>query len=337
MTSPPQILTVRTAITQNAPHGGLPLSIHDPDDLRRTNGGSVISSRMTDISDNASDIMGLAEAQQSQSQSQSSPRNSTGRSNLATRISVGDMMDSFSTRPSTAMSGSTSPTGLWPVTPNSNTRNLPSVGGSSVRARPSSSKSRTHAPGLANPSFYRPMSSAKLQAQRGKVTEEDEELNRIRGFALASPMNQLPPPIPPMPPVLHHQGHRSSGTRDASISTLGNTIRTVPSLNSNSPLRQDTEHRNKRPDDPRCSGANVSRMPNAGDGSSNGSRSSAVIEKQRIFQRKHRQKPGKNYEYFPGNTRFFFGGRLQTARDFPMNIMTAILVILPAGLFFGFS
>ncbi|KFY06699.1 hypothetical protein V491_08581, partial [Pseudogymnoascus sp. VKM F-3775] len=48
--------------------------------------------------------------------------------------------------------------------------------------------------------------------------------------------------------------------------------------------------------------------------------------------------PGvKNYVNFPGNTRFFFGGRFQNARDRPVNIATGILVIVPAVLFFVFQ
>ncbi|CAN9324874.1 unnamed protein product [Alternaria alternata] len=46
---------------------------------------------------------------------------------------------------------------------------------------------------------------------------------------------------------------------------------------------------------------------------------------------------GKNYQYFSGNTAFCWGGRLQNTRDRPVNVATAILIILPAGLFFGFS
>lgn len=46
---------------------------------------------------------------------------------------------------------------------------------------------------------------------------------------------------------------------------------------------------------------------------------------------------GKNYQYFTGNTAFCWGGRLQNTRDRPVNVATAILIILPAGLFFGFS
>lgn len=46
---------------------------------------------------------------------------------------------------------------------------------------------------------------------------------------------------------------------------------------------------------------------------------------------------GKNYEYFLGNTIFFAGGRLQNSRDRPVNILTGILIVLPATLFFGYS
>lgn len=47
--------------------------------------------------------------------------------------------------------------------------------------------------------------------------------------------------------------------------------------------------------------------------------------------------PGKNYEYFAGNTVFFWGGRLQNARDRPVNIATGILLVLPAVLFLAIS
>lgn len=46
---------------------------------------------------------------------------------------------------------------------------------------------------------------------------------------------------------------------------------------------------------------------------------------------------GKNYQYFSGNTVFCLGGRLQNTRDRPVNVATAIMIILPAALFFGFS
>lgn len=46
---------------------------------------------------------------------------------------------------------------------------------------------------------------------------------------------------------------------------------------------------------------------------------------------------GKNYQYYAGNMHFFFGGRLLNARLKPQPVITALLVILPAALFFGFS
>ena len=48
-------------------------------------------------------------------------------------------------------------------------------------------------------------------------------------------------------------------------------------------------------------------------------------------------KPGVNYQYFSGNTVFCWGGRLQNARDRPLNIGTATIVIAPSVLFFVFS
>lgn len=48
-------------------------------------------------------------------------------------------------------------------------------------------------------------------------------------------------------------------------------------------------------------------------------------------------KPEKNFQHFPGNTKFAFGGRWQNTDDRPVNLATGFLVMLPAGLFFGFS
>ncbi|KAL8710210.1 MAG: hypothetical protein Q9220_005141 [cf. Caloplaca sp. 1 TL-2023] len=48
-------------------------------------------------------------------------------------------------------------------------------------------------------------------------------------------------------------------------------------------------------------------------------------------------KPRYNYEYFPGNTIFCWGGRLQNTRDRPINIISGILVVVPSILFFACS
>ncbi|KAK2855683.1 Eukaryotic peptide chain release factor GTP-binding subunit, partial [Arthroderma sp. PD_2] len=46
---------------------------------------------------------------------------------------------------------------------------------------------------------------------------------------------------------------------------------------------------------------------------------------------------GRNFEYFTGNTAFFGGGRFQNSRDRPVNIVTALLIVIPSALFFAFS
>ena len=69
--------------------------------------------------------------------------------------------------------------------------------------------------------------------------------------------------------------------------------------------------------------------------------SSATSSPEPIDLKKNRpaSKPnlGKNYEYFLGNTIFWAGGRFQNSRDKPINIATALLVVVPSALFFGFS
>ena len=47
--------------------------------------------------------------------------------------------------------------------------------------------------------------------------------------------------------------------------------------------------------------------------------------------------PGKNYHYFPGNTVFCFGGRLQNTRHRPVNIITGLFVLIPGVLVLAFS
>lgn len=47
--------------------------------------------------------------------------------------------------------------------------------------------------------------------------------------------------------------------------------------------------------------------------------------------------PGKNHEYFAGNTVFCWGGRLQNTRDRPINMITGFLVIIPSILFLVFE
>ena len=331
-----------SAVFLNSPtHGGLPLSLHEINEDQPDGGAySVISSRMTDVSDSASDIMGLAEAQLSQNASSrpSSLQPALGRAN--TRVSVSDPQpDAFSTRPSTAMSTSTAARG-WSNPPPSR-RGLSSVGGSQ-RGRPTSSASRTHAPSLTSHAFYRPMSSTKLQAQRGRVTEGDEaEQNRIRGFAQAALGGSDRPPVLGLSihePIIHQ--HRASDDRaqyvhSGSGSPTGHTMHTAQSITSVSPLNTSPESSfdNRQPvgNDHRVvmNNSNGNQLPKL----DNSSRGSSVAKPKQQPQSLKR----KNWEYFPGKTAFGLGGRFQTARDAPMNLLTAVLVTLPACLFCVYS
>lgn len=319
--------------------GGLPLSLHEIQEDRIDHGShSVVSSRMTDISDNASDIMGLAEAQQSQ-QGTTSRRSSLQPplGQTRTRVSVSEPRpDAFSgSRPSTAMSSSTAGIRGWSNAPPSR-RGLGSVGGS-LRGRPSSSASRTHAPSLTSHAFYRPMSSAKLQAQRGKVTEEDEEQNRIRGFAQAASATDRSPilGLSLNEPIVHQLNqNRLSDDRGGyvqsgrSISPAGHTAQSVSSV---SPLR-DSLVVERRLNGNHANGVNGTPPLPRLDSSSNGS-----SELNQKHQKQKQPDLGRNWQYFPGNTSFCFGGRFQTANDFPMNFLTAILICVPVALFFAFS
>ncbi|KAI7159521.1 hypothetical protein KC324_g13597, partial [Hortaea werneckii] len=47
--------------------------------------------------------------------------------------------------------------------------------------------------------------------------------------------------------------------------------------------------------------------------------------------------PGRNKDYYAGNTLFLFGGRILNTKAKPLNTLTFFLTALPCGLFFGFS
>lgn len=310
-------------------HTGSPHSPHEADTET-----SAISSRMTDVSDTASDVMGLAEAQLSQhasSSRRSSLQPPVGRSRV---LGTEPQPDSFSTRPSTAVSTSTARG--WPSNPPPSRRGLSSVGGSQ-RGRPTSSASRTHAPSLTSHAFYRPMSSAKLQAQRGKVTEEDEaEQNRIRGFAQAA--HRAPVlGISMHDPIVHqHQvgEDRTQYIHSSSGSPTNHTVQTAHSITSVSPLNTTGDYSldNRQSNGNQYAGTNGingTQLPKL----EHSSRGSSVVKPK---QPPH-QYMGRNWQHFPGSTWFCLNGRFQTARDVPMNVLTAIMVTLPTGLFLGFS
>ncbi|CEG68762.1 Putative Palmitoyltransferase [Rhizopus microsporus] len=58
---------------------------------------------------------------------------------------------------------------------------------------------------------------------------------------------------------------------------------------------------------------------------------------QPIDQKVLKERPVKNYQIFPGNTRFLCGGRLVTSKDYRAFIIALILFITPAALFCVFT
>ncbi|OCK75105.1 zf-DHHC-domain-containing protein [Lepidopterella palustris CBS 459.81] len=255
-----------------------------------------------------------------------------------------------------------------------------SIGGAS---RPNTSASRTHVPSIASHAFFRPMSSQRLQAQRGQRPtsilgstasqhegQSDSGSNpyrrssgsnnaTIRGPALLGLHHDLDGPPPP-----------SRGTdvtdRDMPDRTTANTTptgaETVRSRGESiTPLQKPTRpthldlskaHKNssgklptptKSPRSFRSSfilpsrGGVSTQMRPQGHEKLSSAESSPRLARKEATKEVVIKETGKNYEYFAGNTFFCWGGRLQNARDRPVNIATGLMVIIPAALFFGFS
>lgn len=247
---------------------------------------------------------------------------------------------------------------------------------SHVTSRPGSSTSRlsrTHVPSLTAQGFFRPMSSQRLQAHRGRpmtkgtmVSSEDwgDQSSQNRkslmsdgtfGQSSSVPVEQEVPPSRGTDftdPILPDRG-------TSTASPTGQT--TARSLGENVNLLQDRGHKttpshlnlgvnhngNGVQDPPQRSPLSFLSLQNRNGGhehrDSRGHErlSSAASSPEPIDLKKNRpaSKPslGKNYEYFLGNTIFWAGGRFQNSRDKPINIATALLVVVPSALFFGFS
>ncbi|KAF8470212.1 DHHC palmitoyltransferase-domain-containing protein [Kalaharituber pfeilii] len=286
-------------------HHGLPLSLADVDEEH--DGHSVISSRMTDIdtrSDGGSEAIGL-ESLPGRISQRNSLQPPFGKLNL--RSSYGEpLADTFS-RPSTAASSTAR---QWTNLPPSRRGFTPSI-----RARPTSSASRTHVPSLTSHAFYRPMSSAKLQAQRNKMKEDHEpEPSPLR---LSTPVfgSDLNEDIYARRTSMEPQNRRDTFSdgdghlayqigRGMSASPTGDTLQSRTSV---IPLHTPEEE---------FAQSAVDNEANRGNGNLEGSETAS----------NEKQKPPSKKVL-----------RIPTANDLPMNILTAILVILPAGLFFGYS
>lgn len=303
---------------------GLPLSLAEVDE--ENDGNSVVSSRMTDVdarSDVGSEAIGMEPISGRLSQ-RNSLQPPLGQHK--TRLSIGEQQTETFSRPSTAASSTAR---QWSNLPPSRRGFTPSI-----RARPTSSASKTHVPSLTSHAFYRPMSSAKLQAQRSKV-KEDSEVDFSR-LMLSTPVfgsdinediyvrRTSFDPSNQRDTLSDSDGHLSlQFGRGASASPTGATVRSHTSV---IPLHTPQEG-SQSPQFPNPSG-----KPESADSSVLSTKRKSLESRRAI-----RMPVTRNYEHFQGNTNFFLSGRFQTANDLPMNILTAILLVLPSGLFFGFS
>jgi palmitoyltransferase ZDHHC9/14/18 len=345
---------------------------------------SIISSRMTDIASEDGD-----EYPPSMSRTQ------TNRQSLQT---AGDGRS----RPGTSTTVVSSNRNPWSQAPPSR-RGYPaitsqrrnstqgSIAGST--GRPKSAVSRTHVPSITQQAFFRPMSSQRLQAQRGgsrpaalnqnTASEHSSEgHNVIRRQSQHSNQTTKPGPsipddndlVPPPSRGTEMTEHDISGriTSNASptydhptgshhqTGSLSESVRPLQGNTSNSKglsLNVDKAYMNggnlqtpsKSPRSFRSSFLLPSRAdmaPNSPNRSTHGREKLSSIASSPALTpttSKRNEVPvakpnlGKNHQYFTGNTRFWWGGRLQNARDRPVNIATGTLVVMPGVLFFIFS
>lgn len=239
-----------------------------------------------------------------------------------------------------------------------------------------SRSSKTHIPSLAAHAFFRPMSSQRLQAHRGghPVNKESPRMedsidrssqNRASMISnstiLQGSLPQINMEVPPSrgteftDPIIPDRA-------TSNASPTGNTQTTVRSLGESVRLLQDRDKPHRGKSRQNSMGTNHHGSSNAKHPPSRSTLGFLSLQNRNLqpersdnhphgrlsfgsagsLDVKQKQSPrhrslGKNYEYFTGNTIFFGGGRLQNSRDKPVNIATGIFVLLPAGLFFGFS
>ena len=247
-------------------------------------------------------------------------------------------------------------------------------GAFSNTSRPQSATSRTsrtHVPALMSQAFYRPMSSQRLQAQRSGRFNNSEQSSRnqdgfsgstgnVRRHSLGSnttdqreqPPHPLNDALPPSRGTVYSEQDdlftmNASPTGNNTTVSIGESERPLrkPSVRDQ-PANLDAEGNHKRSPksqkSPRSFRASFlmaakGESPPRKDLQGHRRLSSATESSNPGVTHDMEGRPGLNYQYFSGNTVFFWGGRLQNARDRPINIATALLVIVPSILFFVFS
>ncbi|ETI23952.1 hypothetical protein G647_05759 [Cladophialophora carrionii CBS 160.54] len=242
-----------------------------------------------------------------------------------------------------------------------------STTGSSRPQSPVSQGSRTHVPSLTAQGFFKPMSSQRLQAQRlrrppGSRTMQNpapipdgdgDEDARSVASSRQGPFHAMPRSHRPAPSITtEYTQSEAPDTPDAASPDFASHHEADTQL-----VNGATAQKPRRPS--RLNIATTNKAGEAPQKSPLSFRSGLSLGSKHRLEAGHQQLSsnvtspayppdsnaevakksalGKNYEYFEGNTIFWLGGRLQNARDRPINIATGVLLVLPAVLFFVYS
>ena len=220
--------------------------------------------------------------------------------------------------------------------------------------------SMTHAPSLTSHAFFRPMSSQRLQAQRAaRPNTGTQESSRLSSATMDRPSMESNNAATPTSPGRREPTARPSsrGTdftegdlRDRATSdagrprndTLESRAESMMPLHGTARVSLDDGYGKNaatqadRSDFPRQTGTTPPAMAAQLEDPERYSNDTNPPH----FREKGHPEPsamGKNYQYFSGNTVFCWGGRLQNTRDRPINIASAILLLVPIVLFFVFE
>ena len=222
--------------------------------------------------------------------------------------------------------------------------------------------SRTHVPSLASHAFFRPMSSQQLQAQRsvrptklGQALASAEgssevgsssnrqslvsNVTRQQGDQIQN-INDISPPSRETDFAEHNDEGtiNARSTEHATLRSMGGSQRPFQHRSSHQrPMQLTIDSRENG--SPKSFRANFHRAVTtrkemqAHEQLSSSNNSPTFVKK----PPEAAPKAGINYQYFLGNTVFCWGGRLQNARDRPINVASGIIVLLPTLLFFVYS
>ena len=247
----------------------------------------------------------------------------------------------------------------------------------SAASRPPSAASRTHVPSLTSHAFFRPMSSQRLQAQRatrqsrmGQGGSSDDGFSEVgsngnrhsissnpalhRNSLVSQEQDTMPPPSRDTE-LTEREGPDQPTTNTSlvdngtvqSLSDSATPLQAGPAnisvaFNSHQNFHPNTAPLPPAPRSPKSFGSKF--LKSRGNShpverNSHGHEALYSADSSPISTPANHShsKAGNNYQYFTGNTVFCWGGRLQNTRHRPINIATGLLVLIPGGLFFGFS